>query len=101
MRKGDRAVLQADTAERLTEGAPEHEARRAGWITRDLDVAPGHTPREPRAKGLQRCLPRGDPPRQVRAGARLGTAVRQLHRVERAGQEVVAPVDARPDRRDV
>src|SRR5438874_1262194 len=101
MRKGDRAVLQADTAERLTEGAPEHEARRAGWITRDFDVAPGHTPGEPSAERLQRSFPGGEPRRQVRPGALLGPAVRQLHRAERVGQEVVAPVEARPEGRDV
>src|SRR5204863_8865685 len=97
----DRAAPQAGTPERLTEGAPEHEARRAGWITRDFDVAPGDRPGEPRAKGLQRRLLGGEPRRQVRPGALLGPAVRQLHRAERVGQEVVAPVEARLEGRDV
>src|SRR5205823_2463106 len=101
MRKRDRAAPQTGTPERLTEGAPEHEARRAGWIARDFDVAPGDRPGEPRAKGLQRRLPGGEPRRQVRPRALLGPAVRHLRRAERVDYQALAPVEARLEGRDV
>src|SRR2546430_14991150 len=101
MRKGDRAVLQAGAPERLTEGAPEQETGRPGWIARDFDVAPGDRPGEPRPERLQRSLPGGEPRRQVHPRALLGPAVRQLRRAERVGQQVVAPVEARLEGRDV